>query len=169
MSLTSIFVIHGEFEAMKIAHRVACYIGVKSSRWAPSDKLRRNPLTSASGHEFLGGSLYASEAGIKGVDPQGPAAAAPTSSSAQSGADRWFGDEKRRLIRFTEPACLLPKFMLAIRSVAPSHHYRPCGVDHSSSLNSASIGICIFQVVSARSAPMCSAFSSLIMVYEPKE
>ena len=58
--------------------------------------------------------------------------AAPTSSSAQSGADRWSGEEKRRLTRFTEPARLLPKLSwLAILSVAPSRHYHLCGVDHS--------------------------------------
>lgn len=28
ISLTSIFVIHGKSEAMKIAHRVACYVGL---------------------------------------------------------------------------------------------------------------------------------------------
>ena len=65
MSLTSIFVIHGESEAMKIAHRVACYVGLNRAGRRPPTSCTRNPLTSASGHEFLGGSLYAWEAGVE--------------------------------------------------------------------------------------------------------
>ena len=38
---------------------------VELSRSAPSDKLHGSSLTSASGHEFLGGSLYAWEAGVE--------------------------------------------------------------------------------------------------------